>query len=67
MDIDIKKLEKRITDLEAQLAKPKKERKPREPSEFNIHMKNYLAKNKDPKKTHRELWSEGVKAWNDKK
>ena len=67
MESEFKKLEKRISDLEAQLAKPKKERKPREPSEFNIHMKNYLAKNKNPSKTHREVWADGVKAWNDKK
>ena len=57
----IKKLDLRIKDLEMQMGK--KEKKTRKPSEFNIHMKNYLTKHKDPKKTHKELFLEATKAW----
>ena len=66
-DETIKKLEQRLTDLESKMGKPKKERKPREPSEYNKFMKNFISKNKDPKKTHSELFSEGAKAWGEKK
>ena len=63
----IKKLDQRITDLESKMGKPQKERKPRKPSEYNIFVKDYLSKNKDPKKDHKELFSDAVKAWNTKK
>ena len=63
----IKKLDQRITDLESKMGKPQKERKPRKPSEYNIFVKDYLSKNKDPKKDHKELFADAVKAWNTKK
>ena len=69
-DTDLEKLSKRITDLEEKMkgsVPTKKEKKPREPSEFNKFMGNYIKKNKDPKKTHRELFAEAIKAWNDTK
>jgi len=64
----IKHFEKRITDLESKMGNnPKKERKPRKPSEYNTFMSEYIAKNKDPKKKHSELFTEGAKAWSLKK
>ena len=63
----IKKLDQRITDLESKMGKPQKEKKPRKPSEYNIFVKDYLSKNKDPKKDHKELFADAVKAWNTKK
>jgi hypothetical protein len=64
----IKKLEQRVSDLESKTnGVPQKERKPRKPSEYNEFMKDYFAKNKDPKKTHKELFGEAAKAWSSKK
>jgi hypothetical protein len=65
-DETIKKLEQRVTDLESKI-KVKKERKTREPSEYNKFMKDFISKNKDPKKTHPELFAEAAKAWGLKK
>jgi hypothetical protein len=64
----IKLLEKRVNELEAKMnvsAKPP--RPPRAPSAYNKFMGDYIAKNKDPKKTHKELFGEAVKAWNESK
>jgi len=68
-DDDLEKLSKRVTELEEKMkgSVPKKDKKPREPSEFNKFMGTYIKKNKDPKKTHRELFAEAIKAWNDTK
>ena len=61
----IKKLEQRISDLEAKSSKPEKQPKtPRKPSEYNKFMGEYISKHKDPKKPHKELFAEAVKAWN---
>ncbi len=61
----IKKLEQRISDLEAKSTKPQKPPKtPRKPSEYNKFMGEYISKHKDPKKPHKELFAEAVKAWN---
>jgi hypothetical protein len=66
-----KLLEKRINDLEAKMNVPQKPpkppRAPRAPSAYNKFMGEYIAKNKDPKKTHKELFGEAVKAWNEAK
>jgi hypothetical protein len=64
---EIKNLEKRLTELESKLNSPKVVRKPRKPSEYNDFVKNYISKNKDPKKTHAEIFSEAAKAWSAKK
>ena len=66
-DTLIKNLEKRVTDLESKLTEKKPPRAPREPSEYNKFVAEYITKNKDPKKAHKELFSEAVKAWNVKK
>jgi len=67
-DETIKKLEKRVSDLESKLVETKKPpRAPREPSEYNKFVADYITKNKDPKKQHKELFSEAVKAWNTRK
>ena len=69
MESVIKKLEQRVSDLECKTnaVVPKKERKPRKPSEYNEFIKDYFAKNKDPKKTHKELFGEAAKVWSSKK
>ena len=66
---DYEKFNKRLKELEDKInIKPVKEKKPRKPSEYNIFMKNYFAKNsKDSKKTHRELFTEAAKAWGENK
>ena len=68
---DYEKFNKRLTDLEDKLkstsVKAESVKKPRKPSEYNIFMKDYFVKNKDPKKTHRELFTEAAKAWSSKK
>jgi hypothetical protein len=67
-DTIIKNLEQRITALEANVVDNKKPpRAPRAPSEYNKFVADYISKNKDPKKAHKELFSEAVKAWNLKK
>jgi hypothetical protein len=65
----IKKLEQRVNDLESKFgdSSKKEARKPRKPSEYNKFMGEYMAKNKSDKKSHKELFSEAVKAWNLKK
>jgi hypothetical protein len=64
----LKKLEQRITDLETKVGEKKKAvRPPREPSEYNKFMGEYMAKNKSDKKSHKDLFAEAVKAWNVKK
>ena len=65
-DETIKKLEQRISDLENKIEK-KPPKAPRTPSEYNLFMSEYLSKNKDPKKPHKELFADAVKAWNLKK
>ena len=62
----IKKLERRISDLENKIEK-KPPKAPRVLSEYNKFMSEYVTKNKDPKKPHKELFAEAVKAWNLKK
>ena len=64
----IKKLEKRLTDLETKIGeKSKPPRVPRKPSEYNKFMGEYMAKNKSDKKSHKELFLEATKAWGEKK
>jgi len=65
----IKKLEQRVNDLESKFGNSTKKepRKPRKPSEYNIFMGEYMSKNKSDKKSHKDLFSEAVKAWNNKK
>lgn len=68
-DETIKKLEQRVADLESKIEnkKEKKPRAPRAPSEYNKFMGDYIAKNKNDKKSHKELFAEAVKEWNSKK
>lgn len=63
----IKKLDQRISELETKMGKPQKEKKPRKPSEYNLFVKEYISKNKNPKKDHKEIFADAVKAWNTKK
>ena len=63
----IKKLEQRLSELENKFGDKKPPRPPRAPSEYNKFMSEYISKNKDPKKPHKELFADAVKAWNLKK
>jgi len=62
-------IRKRLSDLETKFGNvtEKKPRAPREPSEYNIFMKEYFAKNKDPKKSHKDLFGDAAKAWSEAK
>ena len=65
---ELGKLEKRISDLEAQVAfgkKSKEPKVPRKPSDYNKFMKEYFenAKKKKSTKPHKELFSDAAKAW----
>jgi hypothetical protein len=62
---DLSELTKRVDLLESKLGNSvPKVKRTRKPSEYNIFMGKYLEKNKDPKKTHKELFGEAVAAWN---
>jgi hypothetical protein len=65
---ELEELEKRVKELESKMGTDssfgKKKRPPREPSEYNKFMKKYFAANKDPKKSHKDLFADAAKAWN---
>jgi len=66
----IKKIDQRVKDLEKLLSssgQTKKEKKPRKKSEYNIFVQKYISKNKDPSKSHKELFSDAAKAWGESK
>ena len=61
-------LEKRITALECNFGKkPKSDKPPRKPSEYNNFVKKYFKDHKDSGKLHKVLFSEASKAWNESK
>ena len=64
---ELETLQKRVTELENKFgkSKPIKDKKPREPSEYNKFMKSFFEteKKRDPSKSHKELFSEAAKAW----
>ncbi len=62
-------VEERLTLLENKFGKAQAQPKTRKPSEYNKFMKTFIAeqKIKFPKKNHKELFSEGAKAWSAKK
>jgi hypothetical protein len=64
---DLQELAKRVESLESKIAGEKKPKRTRKPSEYNTFMGKYMEKNKDPKKTHKELFAEAVEAWNKQK
>jgi hypothetical protein len=66
-DQEYQKLEKRIKVLEEKLGTSEKtEKKPRKSSAYNDFMKEYISeqKSKGSTKSHKELFTEGAKAWN---
>jgi len=68
----IKELTKRLGEVEkrlekAQFGKKKREGPPRKPSEYNIFVKKFLAANKDPNKSHAELFKEASAKWSAEK
>ena len=67
-DTGLKNIEKRLADLEEKMKNSKhvKDKKPRQKSEYNIFVQDYIAKEKkkkDNKRSHTELFSEAAKAW----
>jgi len=66
---EIKKLETRVAELEKCNVKPKKAKKERKPTEFNIFVKENLAKVKvdNPKMSHKEAFSATAKLYKDRK
>lgn len=67
---EISDLVKRIDQLESKIGStsaPTKAKRTRKPSEYNIFMGKYMDKNKDPKKSHKDLFGEAVAAWNKQK
>ena len=67
-DQEYQKLEKRIKVLEERLGNTseKSEKKPRKSSAYNDFMKEYISeqKTKGSTKSHKELFTDGAKAWN---
>jgi hypothetical protein len=59
----------RLTLLENKFGKKTKETTVRKPSEYNNFMKKFISeqKIKFPNKQHKELFSEGAKAWSAQK
>ena len=69
---DIEKLTERLEKLENNFGKKTKEeskesKTPRKPSEYNLFMKKYFAKNKKEGVSHKELFAEAAKAWSNEK
>jgi hypothetical protein len=65
---EIEDLKKRISALECNFGKkPKADKKPRKPSEYNNFVKKYFKDNKGTDKTHKELFIDASKAWGVKK
>jgi len=66
---EIKKLEKRIADLEKKIDSPKKAKVPRKKSDYNIFVQKFIAteKKKNPDKSHQEHFKEAAAAWSAKK
>jgi len=64
-------LHDRLCKLESEFGKkkPVKDKKPREKSEYNIFVQEYIAeqKKKNTTKPHKELFSEAAKEWSAKK
>lgn len=67
----IKELQARVSELEkgSGSRKPKAEKKPREPTEFNKFVKEQLPKVKkeNPDMSHKEAFAEAAKLWSKKK
>ena len=65
LEEEVQKLRARVEELEKSSAKPKKEKVPRKPTEFNTYVKNNLAKVKEenPKLSHKEAFAETAKRY----
>lgn len=64
------RLEKELSELKSKLGnsveKPKKEKKPRAPSEYNTFMKNFIAERKTKTGAdydHKTVFKEAAEAW----
>ena len=71
-DARLDRLEKEISELKSKMSgdKPKKEKKPRAPSEYNTFMKNNIAEQKSKmgdKYDHRAAFKNAADAWSKKK
>ena len=69
----IERLEKALSDLKAKISgaeKPKKEKKPRVPSEYNTFIKNHIAEQKQKEGTsynHKAAFKSAAEAWSKSK
>lgn len=66
------RLEKELSELKSKIAseKPKKEKKPRAPSDYNTFMKTFIAEQKNSlgeKYNHKTAFKEAADAWSKKK
>lgn len=71
-DSRLERLEKEISELKSKMSgdKPKKEKKPRAPSEYNTFLKNHIAEQKSKlgdKYDHRAVFKSASEAWLKKK
>ena len=69
-DLDYQKLDKRLKVLEKKSGNDTDiDKKPRKSSDYNVFMKDYIAeqKTKGTTKSHRDLFTDGAKAWSTKK
>lgn len=71
-DSRIDRLEKEVSELKSKLSgdKPKKEKKPRVPSEYNTFMKNNIAEQKTKmgdKYDHKVAFKTAAETWSKKK
>ena len=72
-ELEYQKLDKRLKVLEKKAGNGNTEvsldKKPRKSSDYNVFMKDYIAeqKTKGTAKSHRDLFTDGAKAWSTKK
>lgn len=61
----LEQLEKQVNQMGTKEKKEKKDK--RAPSAYNMFIGDYLKNNKDPTKTHKQLFADATAAWKDKK
>lgn len=66
MEKRVEELEKRLLELQTGVNKPKKEKKPRPPSKYNMFMGQFITEQKNKlgeKYNHKETFKLGAAAW----
>jgi hypothetical protein len=68
MEARLDQLEKEIAELKSQGIKPKKEKLPRAPNEYNKFLKKYVEeKKKEPDYDHKKAFKGAAVAWGENK